>query len=86
VASIRTVGDKGQVTLPKQLRDQLGIVPGTRLQFAVEADGRLSVRMLSKGAESLFGLLAKPGDPPRSLQEMDEAVSRSVRSRAGRRA
>lgn len=85
MTSVCTVSEKGQVTLPKQLRDQLGIVPGTRLQFAVEADGRLHVQVLSKGSEGLFGLLARPGEPPRSLQEMDEAVSRSVRGRAGRR-
>ena len=83
---ICTVSEKGQVTLPKQVRDQLGIVAGTRLAFDVEADGRLHVQVLSKGAEGLFGLLAKTGEAPRSLQEMDAAVSRSVRSRAGRSA
>jgi antitoxin PrlF len=84
--SSSTVGKKGQVTLPKQLRDRLGIVPGTRLRFAVEADGRLRVQVLPKGAEGLFGLLAKAGEPVRDLQEMEVAVSLGVRSRAGRRA
>jgi antitoxin PrlF len=79
-----TVGKKGRVTLPKRLRDRLGILPGTQLRFVVEADGRLCLQVLSKGAEGLFGLLAKAGEPVGSLQEMDEAVSRSVRSRAGR--
>ncbi|WP_395699392.1 AbrB/MazE/SpoVT family DNA-binding domain-containing protein [Aquabacterium sp.] len=85
MSTIATVSDKGQVTLPKQLRDQLGIVPGSRLAFEVEADGALRVRMLAKGAVSLFGLLARPGEPARSLAQMDEAVSQSVKGRAGKK-
>ena len=51
MTSVCTVSEKGQVTLPKQLRDQLGIVPGTRLQFAVEADGRLDGQWTMGGAD-----------------------------------
>ncbi|HSW06396.1 AbrB/MazE/SpoVT family DNA-binding domain-containing protein [Aquabacterium sp.] len=84
MTSIATVSDKGQVTLPKQLRDQLGIEPGTRLSFQVDPDGALRVRVLAKGASTLFGLLAKPGEPARSIAEMDTAVSQAVLGRAGR--
>ncbi len=38
-----TVSSKGQVTIPKELRDRLGIEPGTRLQFEAER-GRLVAR------------------------------------------
>jgi antitoxin PrlF len=34
------VAERGQVTIPKALRDKLGIVPGTVLSFAAE-NGRL---------------------------------------------
>lgn len=34
-----TVTTKGQVTIPKQVRDFLGIVPGTRVEFTRSADG-----------------------------------------------
>lgn len=35
-----TVSEKGQVTIPKKLRDRLGIEPGAVLDF-IEVDGRL---------------------------------------------
>jgi len=38
-----TVSSKGQVTIPKELRDRLGIEPGTRLEFEAER-GRLVAR------------------------------------------
>ncbi|MEI6624131.1 MAG: AbrB/MazE/SpoVT family DNA-binding domain-containing protein [Actinomycetes bacterium] len=32
------VGPKGQVVIPKELRDQLGIAPGDRMDFWLEGD------------------------------------------------
>ena len=35
------VAERGQVTIPKRLRDRLGVTPGTVLEFS-EEHGRLS--------------------------------------------
>ncbi len=35
---------KGQVTIPKRLRDHLGLRPGDEVEFAVEQDGRVVLR------------------------------------------
>jgi len=35
------VTSKGQVTIPKKIRDHLGIRPGTAVDFRPEADGRV---------------------------------------------
>jgi AbrB family looped-hinge helix DNA binding protein len=82
MTSTATVSDKGQVTLPKPLRDQLGIRPGSRLEFLLGADGVLQVKVLAKGSEALAGLLARPGEAPRSLSEHEAAVTEAVRERA----
>jgi AbrB family looped-hinge helix DNA binding protein len=42
MATMMTI--KGQVTVPKNIRDHLGIGPGTRIAFCVEADGRVTLR------------------------------------------
>ena len=36
-----TVTSKGQVTIPKPVRDRLGIKPGNAVEFALAADGRV---------------------------------------------
>lgn len=32
------VGAKGQVVIPKELRERTGLTPGTEVQFAIEGD------------------------------------------------
>ena len=80
-----TVSDKGQVTIPVALRERLGIKPGSRLAFTVDADGRLKVSVLAHGSAGLAGLLARPAERAHSLAEMDAAVTSQVRDRARRR-
>jgi AbrB family looped-hinge helix DNA binding protein len=39
-----TISEKGQITVPKDVRDALGLHPGDRLLFDVEAGDRAVVR------------------------------------------
>jgi AbrB family looped-hinge helix DNA binding protein len=54
------VSEKGQVTIPKALRDSLAIRPGTELDF-VEENGALVARRvtISDPIEALVGLLPR---------------------------
>ena len=85
MSTTATVSEKGQVTLPKALRDQLGIRPGSRLEFLVGADGVLQVKLLPSGSAALAGLLARPGEASLSLSEHEAAITEAVRERSTRR-
>ena len=45
-----TVTSKGQVTIPKPVRDRLGINPGSKVDFELTGDGRALLRRLGKRA------------------------------------
>lgn len=47
-----TVTQKGQVTIPKRVRDALGIVPGSKVDFRPGADGQI---VLTKAEEEGAG-------------------------------
>lgn len=78
---LATVTDKGQVTVPKEIRDKVGIVPGSKLDFEFLDDGTLRVRVLARGAGNLFGLVQRPGAVPLNIEAMDEGIAEAVDSR-----
>ena len=45
-----TITSKGQVTIPKPIRDRLGIKPGTKVGFSLDKDGRALIQTASKAA------------------------------------
>ena len=49
----RRVGAKGLVVIPKPLRDELGLVPGSEVDFERDGEG---VRVLPAGAATTRGL------------------------------
>jgi AbrB family looped-hinge helix DNA binding protein len=64
---------KGQATIPKAIRDYLGLKPGDRIKFFMHPNG--SVVLLPKlPATALRGIL-KPRRPPVTIEEMDEAIA-----------
>ena len=71
-----TLTSKGQITIPKELRDQLHLKKGSRLEFVVEASGRVVLKPLNSDFQSLRGMIRPKRKRPVSIQEMNEAIAR----------
>jgi antitoxin PrlF len=69
-----TLTSKGQVTIPKEIRDALGLSVGDKVDFILEAEGRVILRPATRSVLELAGLLHRPGARARSLEEMKSAV------------
>jgi AbrB family looped-hinge helix DNA binding protein len=78
---LATVTDKGQVTVPKEIRDRTGITPGSKLDFELLDDGTLRVRVLTRGSANLFGLIQRPAAEALSIETMDEGIVAAVDAR-----
>ncbi len=65
------VSERGQVTIPKRLRDRLGIRPGQVLEFEAE-DGRLVARKTDTGdpVEAIYGILGLGGSTDELIEEL----------------
>jgi AbrB family looped-hinge helix DNA binding protein len=86
-SSTTTVSTKGQVILPKAIREQLRWDVGTRLVVEQTADGVLLRPMMTLFAptrpEDVSGCLPYTGRP-KSIEEMDAGVAEEARRRHAR--
>lgn len=77
------VTSKGQVTLPKPLRDTLGIHEGDHIEFAVEAPNNASIRKLAAPGSSAGALKHLAKGKSLTVEEMDEAIREHMRKKYG---
>jgi antitoxin PrlF len=57
VDSMTKLTAKGQVTIPRRVREYLGLSPGAEVDFDVTEDGRVFLRPHGKAPESRFARL-----------------------------
>ncbi|HYN21866.1 MAG TPA: AbrB/MazE/SpoVT family DNA-binding domain-containing protein [Thermoanaerobaculia bacterium] len=69
-----TITSKGQITLPREVREHLHLSEGDQLEFQIDPGGEVRVRPLTGSAKDYLGLLHRPGMRPLSVREIDEAI------------
>lgn len=81
-----TLTSKGQITLPKEVRDRLGVRQGDRIVFQFDEQNRLVLR--PEAADSVSGLVGllhhRAQGRPTTVEEMNEAVRSRAAEKYGR--
>jgi AbrB family looped-hinge helix DNA binding protein len=72
-----TVTSKGQITIPKEVRDLVGLEAGHRVSFQVRKDGVVELRPDTIDLMSLCGLF-KPRVKGVTLADMDDAIRKAA--------
>jgi AbrB family looped-hinge helix DNA binding protein len=67
--SISTLTSKGQVTIPKNVRERLHLRTGDKLDFRVEEDGTIRVYPVARKVSEVFGVLAEKASRAYSTEE-----------------
>jgi antitoxin PrlF len=65
-----TLTSKGQTTIPKEIRDSLGMKPGDRMTFTLMHDSTVVMRVKSKSVTELAGMLHKKGRKPVPVEQL----------------
>jgi len=74
-----SITSKGQITIPKSIRESLQISTGDKISFILSNDGEVILRPLSKKSAEVFGLLAKSGNKAVSVNEMKDQVEQAFK-------
>jgi AbrB family looped-hinge helix DNA binding protein len=75
------VTSKGQITIPVEVRQRLGLDTGHRVDFVEIADGQYALVAATVDIRSLRGIVGKPSKPV-GIEDMNRAIRERA---AGRR-
>ncbi len=86
-----TITSKGQITLPKPIRQALGVDAGGKVDFELRADGQVVVSRSDAEHEdpaigAFLDLLARDIRAGRHVRGLPEDLARAMREQADRRA
>ena len=72
--ALATLTTKGQVTIPKTVRDLLKLNTGDKIEIIVTDKREAIIRPVSKKVDDTFCKLQKPGRKAVSVEAMNQAI------------
>jgi len=79
--ALATLTTKGQITIPKIIRDSLKLNTGDKIEIVITKDREAIIRPVSKKVDDIFCKLHKSGRKPVSLETMDDAIKNRMRDK-----
>jgi antitoxin PrlF len=70
MAEATTMTTKGQVTVPREIRDRLGLKSGDKMAFTMLSDGTVLMRPKTRRLADLAGSLTRTGQPKVAIEDM----------------
>lgn len=64
------IGERGQVTIPKRLRDRLGLRPGMEIEFEEEGGRLVGRKVVQDRLDELVGIVRIPGGTDAVVDEL----------------
>lgn len=72
--SIATLTTKGQITIPKDIRQRLLLQTGDKVDFTVTESGEVLLKPVTRHVDEVFGRLGKSGQATLSPEDMNAAI------------
>ncbi len=76
--ALATITSKGQVTIPKKIREALKLRPGDKIEIVITKEGEAIIRPISKKVDDVFGRLHQPSRKTLTVEEMNEAIRKRL--------
>ena len=70
MSELTTVSSKGQVTIPRDVRERLGLQAGDKIAWSLLSNGTVIVRPKTRRLVDLVGMLTRPGQPGVTVEQM----------------
>ena len=74
--STATLTSKGQITIPAQVRAELGVNTGDRIEFVEIGEGQFAIVAATRSVKELDGIFRDRVRKPVSIEEMNATIAR----------
>ncbi len=81
--ALATLTTKGQVTIPKQIRETLKLHTGDKIEIIVTKNREALIRPISKKVDDIFSKLYKPTRKSVSVESMNDAIKNRMKGKLG---
>jgi antitoxin PrlF len=71
-----TVTSKGQITIPSQVRNALGLEAGDRVEFVEQGKGQFAIVAATRSVQELKGRFQSKRRKPVTIEEMNAAIAK----------
>jgi AbrB family looped-hinge helix DNA binding protein len=71
MADATTMTSKGQVTVPREIRDRLGLKSGDKMVFTMLGDGTVVMRPKTRRLADVAGSLTRQGQAKVAIEDMN---------------
>ena len=78
---LTTLTTKGQVTIPKDIRDSLKLRIGDKIEFIITKKGEAIIRAVTKKVDEVFGKLEQNNGKIVSVEEMNSAIKNRMKEK-----
>ena len=78
--ALATITKKGQLTVPKPIRDSLGLHTGDKVEFSINRKGEAIFRPVTKKVDDVFGRLYRSERKPLSVEQMDAVIRQRTKA------
>jgi antitoxin PrlF len=74
--STATLTSKGQITIPAQVRAELGVTTGDRIEFIEIGEGQFAIVAATRSVKELNGIFRGRVRKPVSIEEMNATIAK----------
>ncbi len=74
-----TLTTKGQVTIPKEVRESLRLRTGDKIEFVIKESREAIIKPVSKKVDDVFCMLRKPGRKTLTTEEINSVIKKRMR-------
>ena len=79
--ALATLTSKGQVTIPKEIRESLHLHTGDRIEILVKESGEAVIRPICQKVDDIFCILKNINQKALSIDEMDQAIKKRLKGK-----